>query len=270
MKTASYIFFSLITLLVIIISFSDSNNKYALEDSTNAINPNCPENYRTLLAKKSINRNWKDYNSNEYCISYTSSNTSYNASKRNRNAYRSNYHEYYGYWGKLYKNLYENDKNKLSTLLDSLSQIQTNENLNYDEFANVIVAFVQDIPYSYVLQNENCSDSDYNDTPCIENEKFGILSPVEFLHTLSGDCDTRTVLLYTVLRHFNYSPKIVVSIAYEHSMLLLDVADVASSGEHFMENGKKFYFWETTGLGWQSGIIPPGMNELKNWHIVLN
>ena len=252
--------------MVIIIIFADTNNKYVTEDTIEIIDPNCPESFNALLAKNSITRNWEDYSSNEYCIGYTSSNSTYHASKRNRNAYNSEYRgEYYSYWGKLYKNLYENDKDKISPLLDSLSQIQTQQKLKYDEFANVLVSFVQDIPYSYVFDNRKCSD--YKGTPCIQGEKFGILSPTEFLHTLSGDCDTRTVLLYTILRHFNYSPKIVVSLAYEHSMLLLDVA---TSGEHFMEKGKKYYFWETTGLGWQAGIIPPGMSELKNWHIVLN
>jgi hypothetical protein len=266
-KTLSYIFFSLIIILVIILTFSDTNTNDLSASTIEVNDPNCPEKFESKLAKNVISRNWEDYNSNQYCIAYTSFNSTYHASKRNRITYTSYYQEYYGYWGKLYKNLYENDRGGITTLVDSLSQIQKSKALSHDEFANVIVGFVQDIPYSYVLQERDCSDSEFSDTPCIEGEKFGILSPIEFLHTLSGDCDTRTVLLYTILRHFKYSPKIVVSLAYEHSMLLLDVA---TSGEHFTDNGKKFYFWETTGLGWQAGIIPPGMSELKNWHIVLN
>ena len=49
-------------------------------------------------------------------------------------------------------------------------------------------------------------------------------------------------------------------------MLLLDVT---TSGEHFYEQGKKYYFWETTGTGWEPGIIPPGMGDLYYWNIVL-
>lgn len=89
---------------------------------------------------------------------------------------------------------------------------------------------------------------------------------MEFLHTLKGDCDTRTVLLYGLLKGLGYSPKIANSEFYLHSMLLLDIP---SRGEYLVENGKRYYFWETTAAGWQSGQLPPRFSQKKHWEIVL-
>jgi hypothetical protein len=167
----------------------------------------------------------------------------------------------------LYYDLYQHDKDKLSKLIDTLEQIQVASQLDRTDFANVVVSFVQDIPYSYVLDDEKCEQQEVLYENCIENELFGILSPVEFLHTLSGDCDTRTVLLYTLFKNFNYNPKIAISQAYAHSVLLLDIA---ASGDHIIHKGQKYFFWETTSTGWEAGILPPDANNVNNWSIALH
>lgn len=168
------------------------------------------------------------------------------------------------FWGSLYRQLAESDQGQIQVLVDSLERLSRTHTLDYSEFAHAVVKMVQDIPYQYII-SEPCS-SEYKDHPCYGNQRYGITTPVEFLYTLKGDCDSRTVLIYTILRQFNYDPVVLISKEYRHSMLALDIP---AAGEHLKIGGKKYYFWETTATGWEPGIIPPGMGNVNYWNIAL-
>ena len=129
----------------------------------------------------------------------------------------------------------------------------------------MIVTFVQDIPYSYVL-NIDCDDYQTGDKPCIGNVALGLLSPYEFIHSLYGDCDTRAVLIYTILEELGFDPMIVVSDEYAHAMLALNIP---ASGDHLTYRGNNYYFWETTAKGWPIGMLPPTTNNVNYWKIAL-
>lgn len=266
MKPLFAILSSFIVLLIVLV-YSCGSNQYGNPYDV-YIDTGCPEQQNFSDSFHQFKRSWLDLDFNNYCMDYTTYYSLYIATQKSRlNFQPNNSWEYYQFWGKLYEHLYQYNSDKISALVDSLSQIQNRYQLSRNQFANVIVSFVQDIPYSYVLSNRECENLEDKSHPCIDQVEYGILSPYEFLHTLSGDCDTRTVLLYTILKQFNYSPRIVVSHNYAHSMLLLDVL---AAGDYVYEHGKKYYFWETTSTGWKAGIIPPDMNDLKYWEIVLN
>lgn len=169
------------------------------------------------------------------------------------------------FWGSVYQLLYEHDRYEFIALQDSLAAIRDVQQLDRDEFARMIVAFVQDIPYNFIVPAE-CGVAQTS-SPCVPDVRFGIFSPVEFLYQLQGDCDTRTVLLYTLLRNFGYHPLIVNSTEYLHSMLALDIA---SSGDDFIYKGKRYAYWETTNTGWLPGMLPPEMNNENYWQVVLD
>lgn len=219
-----------------------------------------------FIQKKLTQRCWLDYSANGYCLNYITYKEDYNSSKNFRKRLRIPYEYQDGsYWGKLYLDLFDADKNKLAYLADTLAYIGEKYNLSRNQFANMVVAFVQDIPYSYILVDEKCMDKN-DGFDCVDGQRFGILTPIEFLHTLKGDCDTRTVLLYSIFKYFNFSPKIAISEEYAHSMLLLDVV---TSGDYLTYNGKKYYFWETTAEGWKAGLMPPDFSNINNWEIAL-
>lgn len=230
---------------------------------------NCYEGQAENDQYRLTSRSWRDFEYRDYCIRYTSTKDDYNVARSKRNKYQ----DYYSstseeFWGGLYKNLYDENKDKIKGLLDSLWFIKESNQLNKIEFANSIVTFVQDIPYSYILDEANCEDQEGEFEGCLEDEKYGILSPIEFLHTLYGDCDTRTVLLYTIFKELGYEPKIAISNAYAHSVLLLNVA--SSGNDYVYDQGRKFYFWETTAPNWPSGVLPPDMADIGNWDVALN
>ena len=166
------------------------------------------------------------------------------------------------YWGSIYFQIYTDQKTELDFFIDTLSALRQKENYDRNQFAKVIVSFVQDIPYTLVLGNRKCEDQTEYTGPCISDTKYGLYSPVEFLYHLKGDCDTRTLLLYSVLKQFNYNPIILTSREYAHAILALDIQ---ASGDFILHNGKKYYFWETTSKGWEAGMLPPSSRNKSYW-----
>lgn len=231
-------------------------------------NPDCHEGQADSEYGRNTTRSWRNlFPAQDYCMDYKTDDAIYSDSRYFRqyltvdDVYSQN-----DFWRDVYEKIARRDAPELVALADTLYAIGQRNELDRNEFANLVVSFVQDIPYSFILPEATCKDEDPS-IPCVESERFGILSPVEFIHTLKGDCDTRTLLLYCLFKHFGYSPIIVNSWTYLHSMLLLDVV---SPGEYIEHRGIRHYFWETTYVGWKSGEIPPDMGDLSNWHIILD
>ena len=209
----------------------------------------------------------QDYNS-EYGLSYSFDNSLSNECYNNRSGFEPGYKshwQYEDYWGAVYSFLVKHDSSALHKINDSLYQVGNQRYLDRREFANMLVSFVQDIPYNYIIPNE-CT-SEHSDNPCVGFQKFGILSPIEFLYSLNGDCDTRTTLLYSILTHFGYKTVVLISKEYAHAMLGVNIP---STGDYIRHKGHKFYFWETTNVGWKSGNIPGGMDNKNYWKIALD
>jgi len=170
-------------------------------------------------------REWKDYDGKIYSGYYTlkmSDVKKANFYKNNLNVNMSNINSY----DKVVFSLKEYDKIKLNGVYKLFDSIQNKNKLSKVKFAEMIVSFVQDIPYVLILE-DNCDANLYNDnftrkyllTPnakCSGYQKFGINTPVEFLANLNGDCDTRTLFLYTMLSYYNYDVALLSSEFYGH------------------------------------------------------
>lgn len=220
----------------------------------------------SVLMNVTHTRSWIEYMRNVgFCSMYAVNYADANAAAINRNSMNV---PFYGdedaYWLQVYSRLYLDSKDHIRSLQDSLTAIGRAGNLDRDDFARMVVSFVQDIPYEYVVPDD-CNGTEAS--PCNGQVAFGLYSPVEFVYGQHGDCDTRTVLLYTLLRNFGYEPLILNSHEYLHSMLALDIT---SSGDDFEYNGKKYAFWETTNVGWLAGMIPPDMNNKDYWFVALD
>lgn len=174
-------------------------------------------------------------------------------------------YEYDYLWGRVYEVLVQDSGDEINYLADSLRTIAQRKEMNTLELAELVVSFVQDIPYSYVIGGD-CETYETDGKPCLGNIPFGIISPYEFLHTQYGDCDTRAVLIYVLLEYLGYTPAIVVSDEYRHAMLALNLP---ATGDFLEHRGERYYFWETTSTGWPLGILPPNSNNVKYWKIAL-
>ncbi len=228
--------------------------------------PDGDYDFHDSLATVVHHRVWKDLDDNERSFSFGISDIDNEDAFRfrdNVNVVEDGTEK--GFWHNLYLDLYDHDKNILQPLRDSLQDLAIKDNLKTDGLLYATVSMVQDIEYNYVLQSDSCFT--HSDHPCVPLQRYGVLSPVEFMYSLAGDCDTRTLLLFTLLKNLGYDPIIVNSYQYKHSMLAVDMP---ITGDFFIHKGRKFYFWETTSRGWLPGMLPPDMNNPDYWTIILD
>jgi len=222
----------------------------------------------------SSSRNWKDNYGNVYGTDLSVRERDYHRLKDHIENYKPRGGGYF--WGNLYKYIEKKDGPSLDLVMKAFTEINDQHHLNKMEFAEMVVSCIQDIPYSLVFPDacetpdryeesirrtlENCPEC------CIGNIKYGIQNPVSFIRNLKGDCDTRTVLIYSILKHFNYDIAIVNSEFYRHSIIGINLP---ASGLHKIHNGKKYVLWETTAKYFEIGSLSPNFNDVTHWNIIL-
>lgn len=208
--------------------------------------------------------------SSEYCMSYQMNlyNTKLESKFKNQSLnvhYTEN--RDVEYWQKIYGELNKHSSTGTTHIKDSLLGIARSFQLSKRELANLVVGFVQDMPYWYILENNSCNEGKYKEKPCISGVKYGLLAPQETAYVAFGDCDSKSLLLYTLLKQLDFNPIIVTSREYRHAMLALDIP---TDGDFILHDGKRFYFWETTQVGWQLGMLPPSCSNIDYWDIALS
>lgn len=224
----------------------------------------------------SSTRNWRDNLGNDYRAKLRVREADHERLKDLAAQYNS-YSSDSSFWGDLYDFLETRSASSLDLLFETFKIIQEEKQLNSLEFAQMVTSCIQDIPYALVFSSACLDVNSYTDESikevlldcpdcCIGHKAFGIQAPVEFLATLKGDCDTRTVLLYAVLKHFNYDVAILNSSKYRHSVLGLNIP---ASGLYKAHRGKRYYLWETTAKYFNIGELAPSMNDVAFWDIVL-
>lgn len=177
------------------------------------------------------------------------------------------------YYGKVYLQLVKDNKDKMERIYKAYENIRKKYKLDYRQFAEMVVASVQEIPY-VLVHPESCFKArkwgGFMETyhqegkECLPDIRFGLTSPSEFIYNFKGDCDTRSVFLYTVLAHFGYDVALLVS--RTHCVLGINLSGLY--GDYLTYKSKRYFFWETTAKGFAPGILP---NEFKNdaWFIAL-
>jgi hypothetical protein len=212
---------------------------------------------------------WNDSFKTNYSGNFRVKIRDYQSSK----SYRDNI--YAESWRDLYGKISKNDFYKLEMVYSTLNDINIDQTYYKYMLANLIVSFVQSIPYSLVSQS-TCSklylsDNSFremidNGTECDGDVFAGIYTPTEFIGKFKGDCDTRTLFLYTIFKKFGYDVIILNSDVYGHSILGLNIL---STGRYKSYLGKRYYTWETTSEGWMLGDLPPDVSNMSNWYVAL-
>ena len=175
----------------------------------------------------------------------------------------------------LYGTLARTDADHLPRIYAMFDSLGRDRGLNREQFAQMVVTCVQDIPYALVHQG-TCDDfdrmapglvSEHNRKTCQPGIRFGVQGPAEFMYNLKADCDTRALFLYTVLRHFGYDAAVLISNHYSHSVLGL--AQPAASSRYVEKRGHRYYAWETTSKGFPLGMLAPQMSDMRFWDIAV-
>jgi hypothetical protein len=220
---------------------------------------------------------WNDFQPRNYRSDYTTSTLLYEDSRRLHskwnNVYIDNELEF---WHDLYNDFYQKDSNKLDSLVGFFNYERMRKGLNVVETAEMVTTFIQEIPY-VLVHDGSCAEAtsqggfiqEYHSEgkPCLENVVGGVQSPYEFIHDLKGDCDTRSLLAYSILTKMGVASSVWVSREYGHS--ILGVAVPVNSSNFIKVNGMRHFAVELTAKGFRIGMISPEHTDMDNWNVVL-
>ncbi len=130
------------------------------------------------------------------------------------------------------------DDEQLQSLLDGLERLASDAGLNSWERLNLVVAFVQAIPYV----NESCEYPRY---------------PLEMLVEQRGDCEDASILAAALLRQMRFDVILLAYLGEDHMALGIRV-DPPTKPEDppILWNGGSYYYVEPTSIGWAIGEVP--------------
>lgn len=181
------------------------------------------------------------------------------------------------YWNKVYNRLLSNDLAKVDSLATLVSTISKERRYSQLQTSEYLISLIQELPYVLVhdyscqelVNNSNDFVRNYHieGKPCLPNIIAGVHSPYEFMHTLAGDCDTRSLFGFAVLTKLGISSSIWISEQYGHSILGVGVPVASNVQKSVM--GVPHFGVELTSKGYRLGMISPEHRNLKNWDIAL-
>jgi hypothetical protein len=248
------------------------------KDGTIKILPPRETSENDLITDKVID--WWDFSKNFFHLKYNTSSTSFFDSQQ--------YHEYViksissnssvAFYNELYQKLESKDSKKLDSIVNLFKQRIISKRLSPIKSAEMVTTFIQEIPY-FLVHDLDCrtvvesSNSDFmiqyhqENKPCLPNIPGGVQSPYEFAHNLKGDCDTRSLLAFTILKRLRIPCSVWVSEAYGHSVVGIGLP--IGAGTYKEINGIKHYATELTAKGYRLGMISPEQQNISNWDITL-
>lgn len=236
-------------------------------DSTNA----APDTLITHFLK------WKDYDGRPYQGTLSISTAAFRNAEAGHRRMSGNY---YPDMSEIYRAMLDQNASGLPYAYETFDSIRAANKLDEVAFSQVLVSAIQSLPYFLVL-DKDC-ESDFSDDfirnylancktdCCIGYELFGVRSPIEFLSDLKGDCDTRSLLLYEMLKHYNYDVALLTSDYYKHAMIAVHFdSSKSQQGLSIMVGNKRYYMWETTSPDLNYGLVSSNFNNLDHWNISL-
>ena len=220
---------------------------------------------------------WDDFIDNYYIGKYITSTLKFAESNRMHNAWGNvGQNSVSNFWGEIYDDMSNSDSPKLDSLVQYFQNERQSKGLNELEAAEMVIAFIQEIPY-VLVHDGTCSEASADGgfmaeyhaegRECLPEIVAGVQSPYEFLHNMQGDCDTRSLLGYTILSKMNIPCSIWVSQVYGHS--IMGVALPAQSKNYKNVNGMRHFGVELTARGYRVGMMASDQIDMDNWTVVL-
>lgn len=130
-----------------------------------------------------------------------------------------------------------NDDEYISTVVEAFYDIAVQEGYDSQQTVNLVISFVQSLPYT----------SDDVTTAFDEYVRY----PLETLVDGGGDCEDTSILTSALLGAMNNE---VVLLNFPGHVAV--GVNVDAFGSYFSHEGENYYYLETTGEGWEIGVIP--------------
>jgi hypothetical protein len=220
---------------------------------------------------------WSDFQPRDFQARYTTGTLAFEDSKKLHNHWVNvPVGNELTFWHDLYFDFYDHDQHKVDSLVQYFDGQRKSKSLNVLETAEMVVTFIQEIPY-YLVHDGSCQEASgqggfvaqYHSEgrPCLPEVVGGVQSPYEFVHNMKGDCDTRSLLGYTLLKRLGIESSVWVSREYGHS--IMGVAVPANSAHYKKVDGVRHFGVELTAKGFRVGMIAPEHTDMDNWNVVL-
>jgi len=132
------------------------------------------------------------------------------------------------------------DDSYIKMLAERIEEAAARDGFDEWETVNFAVSFVQSLEYT----------SDSVTTPYDEYPRY----PIETLVDYGGDCEDTSILMAAILHEMGYD---VVLLSLPGHMAVGVWGGEGVYGTYWEHNGKKYFYLETTGQGWQIGELPP-------------
>lgn len=133
------------------------------------------------------------------------------------------------------------DDQVISEIVSGLTSEANKRGISGDELAEFVVAFVQSFPYV----------SDSISTPSDEYPRY----PVETLLQKEGDCEDTAILTAVLLNELGYGSALLYLPDQGH-MAVGILGNENVEGSYYEKDGQRYYYLETTAVGWHIGEIP--------------
>lgn len=270
---------ALFGIISFLLSYADTDDfDYERDDDNETEYVEIEEDSLQQSDKLFINQHkWNDFKGNRYEEKFVASLNDYRESNKflNQLEIRQDYY----FWGNLYKNASDFEKTKMDSIRKMFIDLKPSNSIQalkpIDQL-NAILTSIQAIPY-YLVHEGSCQQSAYlsvfsrqyhqQNQPCKPNTKYGLSMPSEFIANFKGDCDTRALFLYSILKERGLDVAVLVSEQYGHAILGINIP---GKGKYVTKNGKKYLTFETTSKGWKIGQLPPNCSNTKYWKVALN
>lgn len=229
------------------------------------------------LPKYDINWVWSDYDGFNHQISFK-------VLKRDVNR-AINYRKSYSFFSKskIYTDFIKASNPVIDSMLKAMKMDMNKKQIRGNDMLNYVVTAIQTPRYTLLYDKcEYMFGIDFiNDCRpradgrgCCENiYPFGLFTPAEFILQKTGDCDTKSLVAYALLKKLGFNAAMLVGDTERGPHAMLGLANVVPSipSKYVQYKGSIYYPWEVTEK-WnecQLGNMTMWRGWL-NWNVVCN
>jgi hypothetical protein len=228
------------------------------------------------------NWKWTGFDNKEHAITFNYPIEYVERAKSYRTNYGNNFTE---------SQLYYDFVNISNPVLDSMTsamKVDMNNNMitQPQQILDYVVSAIQFPKYTKITDIDECPCNDMNrdwkndcnarldgSGCCNSVIPFAVFTPAEFILKKTGDCDTKALIAYAILKKLGFDVAVIVGDADGGAHAMLAVANVSPVVfSNYVTFDSKMYFpWEVTSRSNSSVLGYTGMwNNWSNWKVSIN
>jgi hypothetical protein len=237
------------------------------------------KNDSTAIAKdeKKIIWSWRDYNGNSYEISFFVPNAQFVSATGKRVNYQ------YSGEAKLYYDFIQFSDVAIDSMVTAMQKDMKEKSIVGMDQLHYVVTAIQTPEYTKITRGNECPCFDMgqnwvNDCNARDDGKgccnnvipIGVYSPAEFIEKKTGDCDTKALIAYAILKKLNFDAALILGDVEGGRHAMLAVANVIPVvRDHAVKHNGILYFpWEVTSFDSRCQLGSTSMWRIwKNWEV---